>query len=1246
MATIDQSKEPYYNNWDASKRYITVMSRPDVPLQQRELIEMQSQMDSKIKALGDGVYKEGDIIQGLDFSVANSTKAGILTVSIQQGFIYMGGKPLLVHAQNVDIPASGEVYINAIYSEEIITVDEDDTLRDPTIGAPSVSSRGADRLKATVTLTTEQPTTESVVKVYHFVDGNLYVAKTVPGVSKIMDILAQRTDESDGNYRIGHGLEISVDSSQTTDDKVSVLVSQGVGYIKGYRNEKPAMTRIELPVSKDTRTAINETHSFPATKYIELYNLPYASMGSVTAPVSLRQGVSRGSGLADSLSHSNIIGIKAVGSTKGTVYGTFDNPATADHPADVTLTNGNAITWRSGSNVIPVTGGTYQVTYYYVKTMELGKDYKITTDANQVDVNGFPRTFVDFRGMTGDVPATNPSLVVGVSVTYDYYLARRDLITIDQYGNITSLQGTPDTIGQVALPSKTSDDVLPLGWVTVYPNSQRASANTHTVTNLTFESLQKMQARVQTLEYNLSTLAQDVSASTGHDALSLRGVFSDGLNSLERADTSIFGDATYDKDGKIITDNRWKENGKVVYPVANSFDDAMITLPYNSSNIVDLNVNSVTEDSDYPSSMSWSGHVISAPYRYVKEIVQPIATGTINVNPYMVYETQTGLLKLDPAVDMWQENHKIVINNVSRETMTVYRYWRHNGDNWSSDAQFIHDNMNNIHWDNTNSDWLETGNGSNPSGNTSYDGTATGSVTANGGTTTSESAIPFMRQRQVKFTAKGLRPNDDNLYIEFNKLKLETTASAPSTAGSTTGTIRASGTGVASGYFTIPAGQPTGTVDVFLKNDANIGSSANSVFTSQGKNVTTKQVINTTYYTVNFVDPLAQSFQYEGDRILAKVGLNFATKETASDGAPMIVQIRELADGGMPSQKVLGEVSVEAKDVKTSAKGDVETEFVFDDPVMLENGKTYALVAMTNSQHYTVYYAQMGQRRLDNNQVLQTNPYGGVMFSSANAQSWTVHQDSDLKFSLTTVEFKDDTDSVVLFDPVSFAKVGTGELPDVNVAELTAYTPENTGVKWEFRAVLDSEGTGAKVDDGNHPWAPVGETGEYDPNARIRILQLRATFRANKYVSPMLSNQVVSFNSLVTGLAGTYVGKTVSMGGGDSGYNTIDYSYSAYIPEGTTVTPKFKLWHSSGTMPETWETLDTLNKNHKVPVVVPKISAPDVNGMVSITGTIDLPEAYTGALGFDMFKFRLDLESKTAFVRPRARAIKVVLTDM
>ena len=285
MATIDQSKGPYYNNWDASKRYITVMSRPDVPLQQRELIEMQSQMDSKIKALGDGVYKEGDIIQGLDFSVANSTKAGILTVSIQQGFIYMGGKPLLVHAQNVDIPASGEVYINAIYSEEIITVDEDDTLRDPTIGAPSVSSRGADRLKATVTLTTEQPTTESVVKVYHFVDGNLYVAKTVPGVSKIMDILAQRTDESDGNYRIGHGLEISVDSSQTTDDKVSVLVSQGVGYIKGYRNEKPAMTRIELPVSKDTRTAINETHSFPATKYIELYNLPYASMGSVTAPV-------------------------------------------------------------------------------------------------------------------------------------------------------------------------------------------------------------------------------------------------------------------------------------------------------------------------------------------------------------------------------------------------------------------------------------------------------------------------------------------------------------------------------------------------------------------------------------------------------------------------------------------------------------------------------------------------------------------------------------------------------------------------------------------------------------------------------------------------------------------------------------------------------------------------------------------------------------------------------------------------
>lgn len=1250
MATIDKSQSPYFDTYNVEdkKGYIQLLFNPDRPLQQRELNELQSMLNSSLRQISDASnFKDGNILSGIRPVYKDITDT-TMNVVVQEGFIYMNGRAQYVSEQTVNVSVVGDAYIYATYEEAVVTPDQDSSLLDPTIGSPSVSSRGADRLKGYVTLSATP--TDTGRELFHFQDGSLFIQNNNDLTGPMLDILARQTFETNGSYRV-RGLELSIDPTQSENGKISVLVSDGIAYVRGYRIDKPTQQRMTIPVASTTRTMVEESHAYDtSSQYITLYNRPVSNVASVTAPVLVTETVSRrgssSDALIDPLQNSNVIAIKSITSTKGTVIGSLDNPASAGGVADFEITNGNSIKWRQGSNVIPTSGSSYQVQYWYRKVMVVGTDYKITVDNTVTDRYGLNPTYIDFRGMNGDKPGTL-SVLGSVSVTYDYYLARRDLITMDSGGFLTSIPGEPDTIDKVALTSKYDDTVFPIGWVTAYPNSQNATTNSYTVTNLTFSELQKMQARLTSVEYNLANLAQDVAAQTGHDPVTLRGIFSDGFIRIDdKFDSSIFGDVVTDDDGNITSDNRWRENGEVVEQVAFSPDDAMITLPYKSQTSQGLNISSVTTDKEYNNPMNWTGKTISAPYKIVTEIKQRIATGVTNINPYMVYATQTGSLKLSPSVDTWVDTEKVTVNNVTTKQLKVYRFWNHQGKNATKDSKFLYDNMNNIQWTNTDLEWLKTGKGEYRDNFGGYRGTAQGSTVTNGGVQTVNSMIPYMRSIQVSFTATGLRPFDDNLYIEFNHVKVTTNPKSPATAGATKGTIKADASGKVAGTFKIPAGQPTGTVDVFLKNDAKVGSSANSSFTSKGTKTTVKQIINTTFYQVKMVDPLAQSFQFSGDRIVAGVNLYFNAVDKSSTAAPVIVQIRPLADGGMPSQQVLGEVSMEAKSIKTSTDASVPTSFYFDDPVMLEDGKSYAVVIMTNSQGYLVYSAKMGEKRVDKGSKsrLTTNAYEGVMFSSANAQSWTVHQDQDLTFDIMTVQFKEGTDAVVEFDPVTFKADEEGNLPDITVATVDAYTPDNSGVKWTYRVVLQSEPTGASITDGTHAWHPVGEFGEYDPGAQIRTLQIKATFQPSKYSSPMLSQEVVTLGSVLTNLKGTYVGKTVNMGG--AGYfNTVTYEYTSYTPTGTSVTPKFLFWADGASQPQTWETLDSLTANHGVPKIVPTLLGPDENGMFVYSATFTLPKSYAGELGFSNMKVRLDLESKTSFVRPRVRGLKVVLTD-
>lgn len=1246
MATIDKTQSPYFDTFDRDDNYTQLLFNPDRPLQQRELNELQSALNQKIHALGDSLFKEGDIMSGLDFSLTRNTENDTVTVDIKQGFVFLNSEAHWTLGGSVTIPSTGRAYINAYIDETIVTSEQDAKLNDPTLGVPSSSAKGADRLKSEVVFVAYVPDsgisndTTTGAEVYAFQDGNLNVVADKPGVSNIMDILATRTYETNGHYRVS-GYDIVINPSQDDTDNVNFSITDGRAYVKGYRVQKESATSMSVPVSRDSRQVINEPALYnSATNKLEISQRPLKAVESVTASVLKTQAISRTNTLVDPFPAgsygSGIVAIKSITSSKGTVYGTLDNPATSANPADITVSGGNSIAWASGSKVIPATGTSYQVTYLYTKIMEPNVDYRITVDNTATDENGFSRTYIDFSGMSGDKPTTLSGFSQ-VNTTYDFYLARRDLISLNAIGDFVVTTGTPDTIDKVQINNQSDDYTLPIGWVTVYPNATTASANPYTITNLTFRDLQKMLARVQNLEYNVGQMAQDITASTGQDPLKLRGVFSDGLSTIQQADEAIFGD----------DDNPWMENGKVVSEAAHSFSDATITLGYQNADYYDTpNIKSTTgTDNEFTKLMNWPGKMVSGTYKNVRELSQKVATGIMNVNPYAVYPTQDGKLTLSPAVDNHVDTKHMTVNNVKYKTLKVYRFWRHGGQNWTKDSQYVYDHLNNISWSDGTAGWAvgggKTGAGAPSNYSGGWTGVMKGSIVESGGQKTEEEMKKYARSIEVTFSAKGLKPLDDNLRIYWDgngqagSMPLVTKPVSPSTAGSKAGTVRADASGAVKGKFTVPANQPQGKHSIILQTDTTgvASSSATATYTAASKDVTVTDIINTTFIQAKFVDPLAESFQFEGDRVLTGVQLYFQSKDSS---VPVKVQIRPLADGGLPSSQVMGEALLNPSEVKTSNDGSVATMFSFDNPVLIESGVNYAFVVMSNSNNYNVFYAQMGQRKLGKDtSVLVSNPYGGTMFSSANAISWTVHQDADLKFDLFTAQFREG-DSTILFDP------WTPDKKDIGVLTIPTMTEaEKSNIKMEYRVVLESANSTATLD--TAPWQPIDlNLDEIDLGGYIKQIQLRITFTASKYTSPFVTLDTVTLMGLLTDLNGTYVTKNIDLG--DNGtFNTVQFSYQVHNESGTSVTPKLHIGQSDTAL--TWRTMDELKSLGAT--VTSVISQPNVNGFQTVSTTVRLSSSVpgVGTLGATLAKFRLDLHSDVSYIRPRVKQISVVLTD-
>ena len=70
----DLNISPYYDDYDENKNYHRILFKPAVPLQARELTQLQTILQTQVERFGDFQFKEGTIVKGCAFSFDSSVK--------------------------------------------------------------------------------------------------------------------------------------------------------------------------------------------------------------------------------------------------------------------------------------------------------------------------------------------------------------------------------------------------------------------------------------------------------------------------------------------------------------------------------------------------------------------------------------------------------------------------------------------------------------------------------------------------------------------------------------------------------------------------------------------------------------------------------------------------------------------------------------------------------------------------------------------------------------------------------------------------------------------------------------------------------------------------------------------------------------------------------------------------------------------------------------------------------------------
>ncbi|WP_264735455.1 DUF4815 domain-containing protein [Wolbachia endosymbiont (group A) of Rhinocyllus conicus] len=421
----------YYNRFNPDKEYEKSLFLAGRGLQSAELNETQEYALSKLKGIGDAIFRDGDVIAGSNCIIDRETGKVIL----ERGKIYLRGAVRKVEEKEFIIPLSTTVRIGVYYLESTITELEDENLRDPAVGTRNYQEVGAARLRATITWGYQSEglsprfSEGEFYPIYNIENGILIEHSPPPQANIVTTALARYDKEANGSYVV-NGLEVMfLQKEEGEGGKKIFVINEGKAHVDGYEIELPHSIRVSFDEDPDIKSVESEPHTFQPNSQrvmeLKVNDFPISEIKKVDITVQKTITITHGSysGAVDPIPDSAVLEIIQI--KQGNVI--YENSV------DYKLNAGN-IDWSLPGKE-PAPGSSYQITY------------RCRTHVSPEDIS---EQGCKVKG------AVDNSLVL---IDYTWKMPRFDLITIDSKGVVRRIKGISHP-WQPSMPKAPSGQLL------------------------------------------------------------------------------------------------------------------------------------------------------------------------------------------------------------------------------------------------------------------------------------------------------------------------------------------------------------------------------------------------------------------------------------------------------------------------------------------------------------------------------------------------------------------------------------------------------------------------------------------------------------------------------------------------------------------------------------------------------------------------------------------------------------------
>lgn len=348
----------YWNRYDPLKKYTEILLRDGYGTQASEINELQSMILARIKGIGDGCYKDGDILQDGQITVSNGQ------VMAEAALVYIAGAVWTVPGASFAIPAQGSVAVGVCLKESIISELEDPALYNPAIGSRGEGEPGAWRRKIEAIWTHDGDTGAGDFYPIHFIDDGVPRAKeTPPNLDSFNQGIARYDrDSTGGGTYICNGLFVRKAEDGEGGTQI-YTVSEGRCRVNGFGVELLTSRRVAHAANPDLRFVDTEVIEADGSERqrVNVAHPPIYNIAALRVTLEKAASIVHGSytGCADVLPDTSVMSIVEV-RQGDTVY-----EAGTDYKR-----TGDSVDWSPAGNE-PAPGSTIQVKYTYLdKSLE------------------------------------------------------------------------------------------------------------------------------------------------------------------------------------------------------------------------------------------------------------------------------------------------------------------------------------------------------------------------------------------------------------------------------------------------------------------------------------------------------------------------------------------------------------------------------------------------------------------------------------------------------------------------------------------------------------------------------------------------------------------------------------------------------------------------------------------------------------------------------------------------------------